>query len=112
MEKTRVKLTICGNDYYINTDDDPKYVQELGAELDQALTRITKDNHRLSMTQAAILCALDYADEAHKANESADNLRNQIRDYMEDSQKYKMEAEVNKREVDRLNKELQAGKPF
>ena len=82
MEKTRVKLNICGNDYYINTDEDPKYVQELGEELDEALTRITHDNHRLSQTQAAILCALDYADQAKRANDTADNLRNQIKDYL------------------------------
>ena len=32
MEKTKVKLSICGNDYFITTDDDPKYVQEIGLE--------------------------------------------------------------------------------
>ena len=112
MEKTRVKLNICGNDYYINTDEDPKYVQELGEELDEALTRITHDNHRLSQTQAAILCARDDADQAKRANDTADNLRNQIKDYLEDSARYKMEAEVAKREVDRLTKELQSSKPF
>ena len=44
MEKTRVKLNICGNDYYINTDEDPKYVQELGEELDEALGRAFSEN--------------------------------------------------------------------
>lgn len=112
MEKNRVKLSIGGNDYYINTDQDTKYVIELGDELDETLNKILKDNPRLSQTQAAILTALEYADSARKANDTADNLRGQIKEYLEDSARYKMEAEVARRDVDRLNKELQQNKRF
>lgn len=107
MEKQQIKINVCGNDYYINTDEDPKYVQALGNELDEALSKICQSSSRLSMTQAAILLALDYADAAKKATEAADNLRGQIKEYLEDSARYKMEAEVARRDVDRLNKELQ-----
>ncbi len=107
MEKERVKLNICGNDYYITTDEDPQYVQMLGVELDEALSKVVQSSSRLSMTQAAILVALEYADSAKKANETADNLRSQIKEYLEDSARYKMEAEVARRDVDRLNRELQ-----
>lgn len=107
MEKERVKLNICGNDYYITTDEDPQYVQSLGVELDEALSKVVQSSSRLSMTQAAILVALEYADSAKKANETADNLRSQIKEYLEDSARYKMEAEVARRDVDRLNRELQ-----
>jgi cell division protein ZapA len=107
MEKERVKLNICGNDYYITTDEDPQYVQTLGVELDEALSKVVQSSSRLSMTQAAILVALEYADSAKKANETADNLRSQIKEYLEDSARYKMEAEVARRDVDRLNRELQ-----
>lgn len=106
MEKTKVKLSICGNDYYITTDDDAKYVQELGNALDERLTKIVHENPRLSVTQAAILASLDYADVAKKASDTADNLRSQIKEYLEDSARYKMEAEVARRDVERLNKEL------
>lgn len=108
MEKTKVKLSICGNDYFITTDDDPKYVQEIGNELDERLTKIVHENSRLSITQAAILASLEYADMARKASDTADNLRSQIKEYLEDSARNKMEAEVARRDVERLNKELQA----
>ena len=39
MEKNRVRLNICGADYTITTEDDPKYVMALGDELDAALTK-------------------------------------------------------------------------
>ncbi|NLL63714.1 MAG: cell division protein ZapA [Ruminococcaceae bacterium] len=107
MEKNKVKLTICGNEYYIVTDNDPKYVSDLGNALDETLTKILNENPRLSMTQAAILASLDYADVAKKASDTADNLRSQIKEYLEDSARYKMEAEVSRRDVERLNKELE-----
>ena len=71
-------------------------------------------NFYLSMTQAAILAALDYADKAAKESEAADNLRGQIKEYLEDSARYKMEAEVARRDVERLQRELKnaKAKPF
>lgn len=108
MERNKVKLTICGNDYYIYSEDDPKYVSELGNELDEKLSKLVHENSRLSITQAAILTSLDYADEAKKAIDSADNLRSQIKEYLEDSARYKMEAEVARRDIERLNREIQS----
>lgn len=108
MEKNKVKVSICGSDYYITTEDDPKYVLELANNLDETLSKIVHDNSRLSITQAAILASLDYADQAKKATDTADNLRAQIKEYLEDSARYKMEAEVAKRDVERLNKEIQS----
>ena len=79
MEKNKVRLNIGGADYTITTEDDPKYVMALGDELDSLLTRTLRENNRLSVTQAAILLALDYADQCKKAEISADNLRSQIK---------------------------------
>ena len=59
------------------------------------------------MTQAAILLALDYADQCKKAEISADNLRSQIKEYLEDASRAKMDAEIARREVERLTRELQ-----
>ena len=107
MEKNKVRLSIGGADYTISTEDDPKYVLSLGDELDAMLTRILRENNRLSVTQAAILIALDYADQCKKAEISADNLRSQIKEYLEDSARSKMDAEIARREVERLTRELQ-----
>ncbi len=107
MEKNRVKLNICGTDYAITTEDDPKYVMALGDELDSMLTKTLRENTRISVTQAAILAALDFADMYKKAEISADNLRGQIKEYLEDSARSKMDAEIARREVERLTRELQ-----
>ncbi len=107
MEKNKVRLNIGGADYTITTEDDPKYVMALGDELDSLLTRTLRENNRLSVTQAAILLALDYADQCKKAEISADNLRSQIKEYLEDASRAKMDAEIARREVERLTRELQ-----
>ena len=66
-----------------------------------------KGNPRLSVTMAAVLAALDYCDESVKSTESADNLRSQIKDYLEDSSQARMEAEEARREIEKLKKEVQ-----
>lgn len=106
MEKNRVRLLIGGSEFLISTEDEMDYVVSLGAELDERVKKICQDNPRVSLTQAAILVALDYADECKKAVSSADNLRAQIKDYLEDSARARMEADVSRREIERLNREL------
>ncbi|OQA67488.1 MAG: Cell division protein ZapA [Firmicutes bacterium ADurb.Bin262] len=108
LDKSKVKLSICGEDYLITTDDDVKYVQSLGDELDMRLTRIMRENSRLSVTQAAVLAALEYLDSAKKAEQSAENLRSQIQEYLEDAARAKTNAEIHRREAERLGKELAA----
>ena len=122
MAANKVKLTIVGSDYSILAEDDPRYVQLLGKELDTKMAGIMKVNNRLSVTQAAVLAALDYADESKKATATADRLREQIKDYLDDasaamskadlarhdSERLKKEAETLKAENERLHKELEA----
>lgn len=106
MEKNRVRLTIGGADYFIVTDDEVEYTQRLGVELDEKISQITRENARVSITQAAVLAALEYSDLAKKAEVSAENLRSQIQEYLEDAARAKTNAEVSRREAERLGKEL------
>ena len=106
MEKNKVRLVICGNEYNILTDEDVKYVSELGDEVDEKLTKLMRESSRISVTQGAVLLALEYADEARKATESASNLRSQITQYLEDSARAKTELQVAHNEITSLTREL------
>lgn len=106
MGKNKVKLTICGNDYFITTDDEIKYTLDLGDEIDERLSKLMKENPRLSVTQSAILAALEYADAAKKSTMSAEHLRSQIQEYLEDAARARTDAEISKREAERVSKEL------
>lgn len=106
MAKVKVKLNIYGTDYFITADDDEKYVEDLGIELDARLSAIMQENSRLSVTQGAVLAALEYADAAKKAEQSAENLRTQIQEYLEDAARARTDAEISRRESERISKEL------
>ena len=109
MEKTKVRLTICGTTYTIVSESDtPEYMQESGRELDEKMAALLEENPRLSITQAAVLCALDYLDVCRKAESSSENLRSQIQDYLEDAARARTASEITKRELERVSKELAA----
>ena len=109
MERTKVRLQICGTDYTISSsEDDAEYMRALGAELDGKMHELQQENPRLSVTQCAVLCALDYLDAFKKAESGAENLRSQIQDYLEDAARARTDSEITKRELDRVAKELAA----
>lgn len=107
MAVNKVKLNIGGSEYSILAEDDVKYVQELGKELDKAFTKIMKSNASISTTQAAVLLALDYADESKKAVATADRLREQIKDYLDDASDAKSKADWARHEAEGLKKETE-----
>ncbi len=107
MAVNKVKLSIGGTEYSILAEDDVKYVQTLGKELDLAFSKIMKANTNISTTQAAVLLALDYADEAKKAIATADRLREQIKDYLDDASDAKSKADWARHEAEALKKEAE-----
>lgn len=106
MEKNKVNLKISGSTYSILTEDDPEYVENLGEIIDEELRLTMQSSPSLSLTQCAVLVALDQADSCKKASALADNLRAQIKDYLEDASRARMEVDVARREIDRLNREI------
>ncbi len=107
MAEKKVKLSIGGTEYSILAEDDVKYVQGLGKDLDIAFTKIMKANASISTTQAAVLLALDYADECKKAVATADRLREQIKDYLDDASDAKSKADWARHEAEALKKEAE-----
>ncbi len=101
-----IKLCICGTDYYISTGEDPEYVAELGEYISNMVERMMQQNSSLSMTKALLLCCMNTLDELNHANTSADNLRSQIKEYLEEASRSRSEVEALRRELDQLKKEL------
>ncbi len=79
MNKNKVQVRIGGASYTIVTEDDSEYVEELAEFLNNEIRSICNANPTLSITQAAVLVALDQADACRKASAGADNLRVRLR---------------------------------
>ena len=107
----KVRVNIAGTPYAIATTDSEKYIQSLAKKLDEDITKLLDENENLSVTKAAVFCAMDYLDEYRKSTGSAENMRSQIQDYIaaraklaED--KAKAENEVLRREAAALREQL------
>lgn len=108
MPVTRVKLTICGSNYIVSTTDSEEYVNQLAERLDNDMTEIMTQNPSASVAASAVISALSYLDELNKNASSTDNMRAQIKDYLEDAARAKLEAENTRRQLEKLTAELNA----
>ena len=108
MPANKVRFAICGTSYTIATTDSEEYVLSLAEKLDADMNQMMASSTTASVATAAIITALGYLDELRKSTTGADNMRAQIRDYLEDAAKAKLAEEEARREVERLRRELSA----
>ena len=104
MANKQVRVTICGTGYTLSTDDAEEYVLGVADRVEKSVKAMM--NERISTLMAAVLTALNNADDAAKATVSADNLRAQIKDFIEENAKLRQEADSANRECERLRREL------
>lgn len=103
MEK--VRLTICGTEYVLTTDESEAYMQDLAGRVERAMQGMLA-NPRISITMAAVMAALSSEDTAQKALQSADNLRAQMKEYLDDNSRARSESSSAKMETERLRQEI------
>ncbi len=88
----RVKVTICGTEYKIASDEPAAYVLDVAREVDKEMRELLDSNPRLSVHMAAILCAVSRADDARKATADADNLRVQLKEALDENAKLRAQC--------------------
>ncbi len=107
MEKKKVRIVICSTEYVVWTEDSAEYLQSLASELDKTLRSLVEGGRRISMTQASVLLALHYLDESKKSEQTTDNIRSQLKEYLQDAAKARIEADDARRENERLKSEIE-----
>ena len=98
--KNKVAVTIAGREYTMVAAEDENYVRKCAAHVDSQLRELS--GARLSQTDAAVLCAMNIADQYFKEQEAAENLRRQIKDGLEEASRLKAELSECKREIFKL----------
>ncbi len=100
--KNRVTVTIAGQQYTLLADQDSAAAAEkIAAHVDRRVSEMMSGSH-LSLADGAILAAMNIAEEYFKEAEAAENLRRQLKDYLEEGAKVKQELSEAKREIFRL----------
>ena len=102
----KVRLTIAGNEYIVNTDEEERYLKDLAQEVDSRLAALVRDNPHLSTTMAAVYCALDLCDERSRRDAEIETLKERVRRAENDSASATIEANEAVREIRRLTEEV------
>jgi len=103
--ENRVNITICGEDYNFVAEESAAYMQKVGAYVDQKMSEILAGSH-VGRTDAAVLTAANIADELFKEQSASEQLRSQIKQYLDEAGKAQSEASELKREIFRLQQRL------
>ena len=94
----RVTMNICGEDYTLIAEESPSYMERVGKLVDEKLSEVLSAGS-VSRTDAAILAAINLADELLKAQESGENLRRQVKTYLDEAAQAKNEVSELKRQL-------------
>ena len=101
----RVVVTICGEDYTFVAEESTSYMQKVGAYVGDKMNDIL-NSAKVGRTDAAVLTAANIADELFKAQAASEQLRSQIKGYLDEAGKAQAEVSELKREVFRLQQRL------
>ena len=101
----RVVVTICGEDYTFVAEESTSYMQKVGAYVGDKRTEIL-NGAKVGRTDAAVLTAANIADELFKSQAAAEQLRSQIKGYLDEAGKAQAEVSELKREIFRLQQKL------
>ena len=83
-----------------------EYTQSIARDVDERIKEIIGDNLSVSVVNAALLVAMDYCDEVNKLKEGAENMRTQLKSYMDETNRALAERDDARRLADKLKDEL------
>lgn len=101
----RVVVNICGEEYTFIAEESASYMQRVGAYVDEKMQEVLSGT-KVGRTDAAVLTAANIADELFKAQSAAEQLRSQIKGYLDEASKAQSEVSELKREIFRLQQKL------
>lgn len=101
----RVVVNICGEEYTFVAEESASYMQKVGSYVSEKMDEVL-NGAKVGRSDAAILTAANITDELFKAQAAAEQLRSQIKGYLDEAGKAQAEVSELKREVFRLQQKL------
>ena len=109
MEKNKVTITINNREYTLMSEDTQAHMKTVAEYIDKKISEIIlASGGSLTMQDVAILAAINVADDYFKSEETADNLRGQIKNYIDDASSAMFDNNQLKAEISRLKAEIAA----
>ncbi len=104
MEKNKITVFVAGQKLTLITTDSEKYVSDIAMKVDTTVNSLLNCSN-MSREKCAVMAALDFCDDEAKARAALNELKEQIKDYIEDSSKLRAENEELKLKIEKLENE-------
>ena len=109
MEKNKITITINNRDYTLVSADTKEHMEMVAEYIDKKIGEITfASGGSLTIQDTSILAAINVADDYFKSEETADNLRSQIKQYIDEASAASFKNSQLETEVARLKAEIRA----
>ena len=106
--KNIVNVRIFNRPYSLSTDETEHYIKKISAMVDEKVKSYVSANPNTNVIDAAILAALEAVDERQKALATIDNLRTQIKDYVNDAGEARLKCDEAQKELRALKEKCAA----
>jgi cell division protein ZapA len=103
--KNRYTVSIAGSDYTVMASESEEYVKRVAEYVDQKMQEVLKAGN-ISVMMASVLTSVNICDECFKAKQNSENMRSQLKAYVADASRAKVELNEAHREIERLKTEL------
>ena len=100
----RVVINICGEDYTFVAEESAAYMEKVGAYVSGKMQEVL-DGAKVGRTDAAVLTAVNITDELFKAQSASEQLRSQIKGYLDEAGKAQNQVSELKREIFKLQQQ-------
>lgn len=106
MEGKKVEVKINNIEYTLVSNEPEEYVQRVALVVNKHMNKITEGNPQLSTAMKAVLSAINIADDYLKCESVLDNLRVELKGYMEEAKGLSTDLEAKRLEVEKLREDV------
>ena len=107
MENNKLRLMVGPIVLELLTGDDPEYVTALAAAISGQIDRMLEKDPRISVAQAMAFLTLQAYDDTKKAVDEANGMRDMLKAYLEDVNRYRDMLEEANLEIANLKKRVE-----
>ena len=104
MEKNKITVFVSGHKLTLITEESEKYVTDIASKVETTINSLFSASN-MSKEKCAVMAALDFCDDEFKSRMTLNEVKEQVKEYIEDTAKLRAENEALKAEIEKLKGE-------
>lgn len=103
-----MQFYVCGTEFRIVTGDSEDHIRSIAEETEARIRKYTEAG-KVTGFQAAVLTAMEFAEEDRRKESVLANIKEQLKAYLDDAAKIRSERDKYREEYERLLKQTKKG---